>query len=71
MRTIDPVLAECLEVPKLWTSDFSSTRKVMAVVICRLRVEGRRAKGRIGCPRDRKVIRKDLVAVSNHGHLGR
>jgi hypothetical protein len=43
----------------------------MNMVICRLRAEGRKAKGRIGCPRDRKVIRKDLVVVSSHGHLGR
>jgi hypothetical protein len=28
-------------------------------------------KGQIGCLQDRKVLRKDLVAVSRHGHLGR
>jgi hypothetical protein len=42
----------------------------MALVICRLRAEERRAKGRIGCPRDRKVPRKDLATVSSRGHLG-
>ena len=41
------------------------------MVIWRLRVEGRRDKGRIGCLRDRKVLRKDLAMVSSHGHLGR
>jgi hypothetical protein len=43
----------------------------MAMVICILRAEGRRDKGRIGCLRDRKVLRKDLAMVSSHGHLGR
>jgi hypothetical protein len=41
------------------------------MVICILRAEGRRDKGRIGGLRDRKVLRKDLVVVSSHGHLGR
>jgi hypothetical protein len=71
MRTVDLVLVESSEVPKLWTSAFSAKRRVMVMVICRLRAEGRRAKGRIGCLRDRKVLRKDLAAVSSHGHLGR
>jgi hypothetical protein len=71
MRTIDPVLAESSEVLKLWTSAFSTKCGVMVVVICRLRVEGRRAKGRIGCLRDKKVLRKDLTTVSSRGHLGR
>jgi hypothetical protein len=43
----------------------------MAMVICILRFEGRRVKGRIGGLRDKKVLRKDLSAVSSHGHLGR
>jgi hypothetical protein len=42
----------------------------MVVVICRFRAEGRRAKGQIGGLRDRKVLRKDLAAVSSHVHLG-
>jgi hypothetical protein len=41
------------------------------MVICRLRAEGWRAKGRIGCLRERKVLRKDLAVVSSRGHLGR
>jgi hypothetical protein len=41
----------------------------MALVISRLRVEERRSKGRIGCPRDKKVPKKDLAAVSSRGHL--
>jgi hypothetical protein len=41
------------------------------VVICRLKAEGRRDKGRIGCLQDRKVLRKDLDMVSSPGHLGR
>jgi hypothetical protein len=41
------------------------------VVICRLRAEGRRAKGRIGGLRVTKVIRKDLFAVSSRGHVRR
>jgi hypothetical protein len=41
------------------------------VVICMLRGEGWRAKGRIGCLRDIKVLRKDLNVVSSCGHLGR
>jgi hypothetical protein len=41
------------------------------MVICRLRAEGRRDKGQIGCLRDRKVLRKDFAAVSSRGHLGR
>jgi hypothetical protein len=49
MRTIDLVLVEGYEVPKLWTSTFSAKHRVMALVICRLRAEERRAKGRIGC----------------------
>jgi hypothetical protein len=40
------------------------------MVICRLRVEGRRDKGQIGCRRERKLLRKDLAVVSSHGHLG-
>jgi hypothetical protein len=71
MRTVDPVLAESSEVPKLWTSAFSAKHKVVAMVICRLRAGGGRAKGRIGCLHARKVLRKDLVAVSSCGHLGR
>ena len=71
MRTVDPVLAKISEVLKLWTSAFSAKRRVMVMVICRLRAEGRRAKGRIGFLRDRKVLRKDLAAVSIRGHLGR
>jgi hypothetical protein len=59
------------EVLKLFTSTFSAKRVVVAMVIYKLRAEGRRAKGRIGCLRDRKVIRKALTAVSIHGHLGR
>jgi hypothetical protein len=70
MRTIDLVLVEGSEVPKLWTSTFSAKHRVMAMVACNLRAEGRRDKGRIGCLRDRKVLRKDLATVSNHGHLG-
>jgi len=42
----------------------------MALVMCSLRAEERRAKGRIGCPRDRKVPRKDLAVISSRGHLG-
>ena len=45
MRTIDSVLAESFEVPKLWKSTFSAKHRVMAMVICKLRAEGRRAKG--------------------------
>jgi hypothetical protein len=45
MRIVDPVLAESSEVPKLCTSTFSAKRRVMVVVICRLRDEGRRDKG--------------------------
>jgi hypothetical protein len=41
------------------------------MVICRLRAEGRRAKGRTGGLRDKKGLRKDLAAVSSHCHLGR
>jgi hypothetical protein len=70
MRVVDLVLVESPEVSKLWTRTFSAKRRVMALVICRLRAEERRAKGRIGCPRDRKVPRKYLAAVSSHGHLG-
>jgi hypothetical protein len=36
-----------------------------------LRAEGRRDNGRIGCLRDKKVLRKDLAVVSSRGHLGR
>jgi hypothetical protein len=36
-----------------------------------LRAEGRRDNGRIGCLRDKKVLRKDLTTVSSRGHLGR
>jgi hypothetical protein len=43
----------------------------MVMVIFILRAGGRRSKGRIDCLRDKKVIRKDLAAVSSHGHLGR
>jgi hypothetical protein len=42
----------------------------MAMVICRLSVEGRRDKGQIGRLRDKKILRKDLATVSSHGHLG-
>jgi hypothetical protein len=42
----------------------------MAMFICRLRAEERRTKVRIGCIRDKKVLRKDLVTVSNRGHPG-
>jgi hypothetical protein len=38
------------------------------MVICSLRDEGRRAKGRIGGLQDRKVLRKDLATDSSHGH---
>jgi hypothetical protein len=69
MRTIDLVLVESHEVLKLWKSTFSAKCRVMALVICRLRAEERRAKGTIGCPRDKKVPRKDLARVSSHGHL--
>jgi hypothetical protein len=48
MRTVDPVLAKSSEVSKLWTSAFPAKYRVMAMVICILRVEGRRAKGQIG-----------------------
>jgi hypothetical protein len=44
-RTVDPVLAESFEVPKLWTSDFSAKHRVIALVIYKLRAEGRRDKG--------------------------
>jgi hypothetical protein len=71
MRTVDLVLVECSEDPKPQTSAFSAKCKVMVVVICRLRVEGRRTKDRIGCLRDIKVLRKDLAVVSSRGHLGR
>jgi hypothetical protein len=70
MRTVDLVVAESFEVLKLWKSTFSAKSRVMAMVICILRVKGRRAKVQIGCPLDRKVLRKDLVAVSICGHLG-
>jgi hypothetical protein len=43
----------------------------MAMVICILRAEGRRDKGRIGGLRDKKVIRKDLATISSRGHMGR
>jgi hypothetical protein len=36
-----------------------------------LRAEGRRDNGQIGCIQEIKVLRKDLVAISSHGHLGR
>jgi hypothetical protein len=68
MRTVDLVLAGSFEV---LTSAFSTKSRVMPMVICRLRAGGRRSKGRIGCLRDRKVLRKDLALVSSHGHLGR
>jgi hypothetical protein len=71
MRTIDPVLAESFEVLEALDNRFLAKRRVMAGVICRLRTEGRRAKGRIGCLRDKKVLRKDLATVSSLGHLGR
>jgi hypothetical protein len=71
MRTVDPVLAKSSEVLKLSTRDFSTKRRVVVMVICRLRVEGRSAKGQIGCLRERKVLRKDLAAVASRGHLGR
>jgi hypothetical protein len=71
MRIVDLVLVEHSEVPKLWENAFSVKGGVMAVFICILRAEGRRDKGQIGCLRDRKVIRKDLVTVSSYGHLGR
>jgi hypothetical protein len=40
------------------------------MVICILRAKGRRAKDRIDCLQDRKVVRNDLVTVSSHCHLG-
>jgi hypothetical protein len=43
----------------------------MVMVICILRSEGTRDKGSIGCLRDKKVLRKDLVTISSCGHLGR
>jgi hypothetical protein len=70
MSTVDLVLVESPKVMKLLTTTFSAKRRVMALVICRLRAEERRAKHRIGCPRDIKVRRKDLAAVSSHAHLG-
>jgi hypothetical protein len=39
------------------------------MVIYRLRPEGRRDKGRIGCLQDRKVLRKDLAMVTWEGGL--
>jgi hypothetical protein len=69
-RIIDPVLAKSYKVLKLWTSTFSAKHRVMVVVICILRAEGRRSKGQIGGIRDKKVIRKDLAMVSGCGHLG-
>jgi hypothetical protein len=71
MRTLDMVLVEGSKVLKLWTSSFSSKRRVMDMVVYKLRVEGRRDKGRIGCLCDRKMLTKDLAVVSIHGHLGR
>ena len=62
-------MAESSEVPKLWTNDFSAKHRVMVIDICKLRVEGRRAKGRIGCLRDKKVLRKDLAVVTWEGGL--
>jgi hypothetical protein len=59
-----------MKVLKIWESVFLAKRRVMELVICRLRVEERRAKGIIGCPRDRKVLRKDLAPGSSRGHLG-
>ena len=70
MRTIDLGLDESSEVLNLWKSTFSAKRRVMVMVICRLRVEGRRAKDRIGGIRDIKVIRKDLAMVFSRDHLG-
>jgi hypothetical protein len=43
----------------------------MFVVTCILRVDRRRAKDKIGCPQERKVLRKDLAMVSSRGNLGR
>jgi hypothetical protein len=71
MRTVDMVLVESYEVPKLWTSSFLAKHRVMVMVICILRAQGRRDKGRIDFLRDKKVLRKDLATVSSHGHLGR
>ena len=59
------VLVEGSKVLKLWTSSFSSKRRVMDMVICRSRDEERRAKGIFGCLRDRKVIREDLATISS------
>jgi hypothetical protein len=70
MRTVDPVFTKSSKVSKLWTRSFSAKCRVMVMVICILRAEGMRSKGRISCLRDIKVPRKDLVAVSSHGHLG-
>jgi hypothetical protein len=65
----DLVLAKSFEVSKLWKSTFSAKRRVMAMVICRLRAEGRRDKGRICGLQDKKVLRKDLVVVTWEGGL--
>jgi hypothetical protein len=46
-RTVDPILAKSYEVPKLWKRAFSAKHRVMVMVICRLRAEGRMAKDRI------------------------
>jgi hypothetical protein len=54
MSIIDLVLVESPEVPKLLAIVVSSKHRFMALVICRLRDEERRDKGRIGCPRDKK-----------------
>jgi hypothetical protein len=50
---------------------FSTKHRVMAMVICRLNIEGRRDKGQIVCLRDKNVLSKDLVTVFSRGHLGR
>jgi hypothetical protein len=69
MWTVDPVLVESFEILKLWKSAFLAKRRVMSMVICTLGDEGRRAKGRIGCLRDRKVLRKHLAMVTWEGGL--
>jgi hypothetical protein len=44
-RIIDAVLAESFEVPKFSKTAFSANHRVMAAIICILRVEGRKGKG--------------------------
>jgi hypothetical protein len=49
------------EVLKIWKIYFAAKCRVMATVIFILRAEERMAKGRIGCLRERKVLRKGLA----------